>query len=259
VTQLNRDDEFLLVACDGLFDIFMDDVAVEIAKGIPDPLNAATRLKDQAFVSGSTDNISVVVINLRGVFSNIEPLPSHDPVVIRGLWTPPENPVEPVQDTENPNPTEQSSPAASENPEKSAQPEVVVEQKSESNPDSGVAVEKDESKLEAETPENASAPVASPENQNVEPEQSAQNQEEKSQNAIVPEASKSGSDSSNDSEVVPEQSSVKDVPVQNQNQDKDEDPQNSNSDSELYNSDTSTGEPDDDYSDEEDEQSAGQD
>lgn len=90
VTQLNKNDEFLLIACDGLFDIFMDDVAVAIALGIPDPTNAAARLKEQAFISGSTDNISVVMVNLRGVFSHIEPLPEHDPVVIRGLWTPDE-------------------------------------------------------------------------------------------------------------------------------------------------------------------------
>eukprot|EP00339_Tiarina_fusa_P022671 CAMPEP_0117003126 /NCGR_PEP_ID=MMETSP0472-20121206/4544_1 /TAXON_ID=693140 ORGANISM="Tiarina fusus, Strain LIS" /NCGR_SAMPLE_ID=MMETSP0472 /ASSEMBLY_ACC=CAM_ASM_000603 /LENGTH=352 /DNA_ID=CAMNT_0004703659 /DNA_START=811 /DNA_END=1865 /DNA_ORIENTATION=- len=87
VTHLNETDEFLLIACDGLFDVFSDDVAVEKILGMKDPVEAAMKLKDEAFDAGSTDNISVVVVRL-GDNHTMKPKPEHDPVVARGLWKP---------------------------------------------------------------------------------------------------------------------------------------------------------------------------
>merc|ERR1712137_81092 len=85
VTHLNKDDEFLLIACDGLFDVFSDDVVVEKIRGMEDPKAAAIKLKEEAFNAGSTDNISVVVIRL-GDNHNIPPAPEHEPIVEKGLW-----------------------------------------------------------------------------------------------------------------------------------------------------------------------------
>eukprot|EP00339_Tiarina_fusa_P029947 CAMPEP_0117041644 /NCGR_PEP_ID=MMETSP0472-20121206/29060_1 /TAXON_ID=693140 ORGANISM="Tiarina fusus, Strain LIS" /NCGR_SAMPLE_ID=MMETSP0472 /ASSEMBLY_ACC=CAM_ASM_000603 /LENGTH=86 /DNA_ID=CAMNT_0004752691 /DNA_START=270 /DNA_END=526 /DNA_ORIENTATION=- len=52
-----------------------------------DPVEAAMKLKDEAFDAGSTDNISVVVVRL-GDNHTMKPKPEHDPVVARGLWKP---------------------------------------------------------------------------------------------------------------------------------------------------------------------------
>lgn len=87
VTHLNSDDEFLLIACDGVFDVFSDDAACEKIKDISDPKQASQLLKAAAFDNGSTDNISVVVIRL-GDNHKIDPLPEHEPIIARGLWEP---------------------------------------------------------------------------------------------------------------------------------------------------------------------------
>jgi len=63
-TDLKDDDEFIVIACDGLFDVFPDDVVVTIARGEKDPEKASDRLSRQAYGAGSTDNISVVVVRL---------------------------------------------------------------------------------------------------------------------------------------------------------------------------------------------------
>ena len=86
VTPLNKSDDYLLIACDGLFDIFTDDVAITIANGFNNPQDAAVKLKDQAFASGSTDNISVIIVNFNNQFSSIDESPDHAPAIKRGLW-----------------------------------------------------------------------------------------------------------------------------------------------------------------------------
>jgi protein phosphatase PTC1 len=65
VTDMTDDDTILILACDGLFDIFTDQVAVQIARANPDPVVASKKLVDQAYISGSTDNISCLVVRLR--------------------------------------------------------------------------------------------------------------------------------------------------------------------------------------------------
>eukprot|EP00002_Diphylleia_rotans_P034177 TRINITY_DN7326_c0_g1_i1.p1 TRINITY_DN7326_c0_g1~~TRINITY_DN7326_c0_g1_i1.p1 ORF type:complete len:975 (-),score=205.24 TRINITY_DN7326_c0_g1_i1:264-3188(-) len=62
-------DKFLVIACDGLFDVMsnqqvVDHVRVECAKTTPSATAAACRLRDMAYQLGSTDNISVVVVFL---------------------------------------------------------------------------------------------------------------------------------------------------------------------------------------------------
>jgi protein phosphatase 1L len=54
----------LILACDGLWDVLSDEEAVEIAAQHGDPERAATKLRNKAFSLGSTDNISVMVVQL---------------------------------------------------------------------------------------------------------------------------------------------------------------------------------------------------
>jgi len=59
-------DNFLILACDGLWDKVSDEQAVSLVKPSMDEEQAAVVLRDFAFAEGSTDNISVVVVR----FSN---------------------------------------------------------------------------------------------------------------------------------------------------------------------------------------------
>jgi len=64
VTQLQPEDEFLIVACDGVWDILEDQNAVDLIRNMndKDAVTAAEELRNGAFNGGSNDNISVVVI-----------------------------------------------------------------------------------------------------------------------------------------------------------------------------------------------------
>eukprot|EP00004_Rigifila_ramosa_P010996 TRINITY_DN2318_c0_g1_i6.p1 TRINITY_DN2318_c0_g1~~TRINITY_DN2318_c0_g1_i6.p1 ORF type:complete len:632 (-),score=143.60 TRINITY_DN2318_c0_g1_i6:100-1968(-) len=63
--EQNRNASVVIVACDGVWDVITDELAVEIVsefKGSPE--EAARQLRNAAFDMGSTDNISVVVVVL---------------------------------------------------------------------------------------------------------------------------------------------------------------------------------------------------
>jgi len=62
--ELKEDDRFLILACDGLWDVMSNTKAVEIVDKYRDPVRAAAALRDYAFLLGSTDNISVIVYRL---------------------------------------------------------------------------------------------------------------------------------------------------------------------------------------------------
>jgi serine/threonine protein phosphatase PrpC len=53
------------MACDGLWDVMDDQYAVDVARSIEDPRRAAVRLRDLAYQTGSTDNISVTVVRIK--------------------------------------------------------------------------------------------------------------------------------------------------------------------------------------------------
>ena len=57
-----RDDEFAILACDGVWDVLTSAQAVALVRGVRDPGRAACVLRDYAHFLGSTDNISVVVL-----------------------------------------------------------------------------------------------------------------------------------------------------------------------------------------------------
>lgn len=65
-------DEFLIIACDGIWDVVSDQDAVDLIKDEQDPRVASVKLRDHAYSTGSTDNISVAVVRLRKTVGNEE-------------------------------------------------------------------------------------------------------------------------------------------------------------------------------------------
>lgn len=64
--ELDDSDEFVIFACDGLWDVLSDDDAVRIARDAlakpgATPATVSLLLRDWAYLSGSADNISVIV------------------------------------------------------------------------------------------------------------------------------------------------------------------------------------------------------
>ena len=63
-TFIGDDADFLIVACDGLFDVVEDQEACDIVNSYPIASSAMT-LRDYAYLLNSGDNISVIVIHFR--------------------------------------------------------------------------------------------------------------------------------------------------------------------------------------------------
>jgi serine/threonine protein phosphatase PrpC len=64
-TTLTDDDTFLIVACDGLWDVVDDQDAVDLVKDVQDPIDMSQRLLQHALSNFSTDNTSVMVVRFR--------------------------------------------------------------------------------------------------------------------------------------------------------------------------------------------------
>ena len=62
--ELEADDEFIVIGCDGVYDVFDDQQVVDIVRKAS-PHNAATVLRDYAYHHGSNDNISAIVVHLK--------------------------------------------------------------------------------------------------------------------------------------------------------------------------------------------------
>jgi Leucine-rich repeat (LRR) protein/serine/threonine protein phosphatase PrpC len=67
--NLRPEDEYLILACDGLWDVVNnDEVPRIIGEERPlDPARAAIRLRDHAILMGSSDNVSALVVSLAGI------------------------------------------------------------------------------------------------------------------------------------------------------------------------------------------------
>lgn len=65
VVTIKEEMEFIIIACDGLWDVISSEMAVKIVKEENDPVKAAVILKDYAYSLGSTDNISVIVYRFK--------------------------------------------------------------------------------------------------------------------------------------------------------------------------------------------------
>src|SRR5689334_5140215 len=64
--EITADDEFLILACDGLWDVFDNQDAVDVVRmsleGHRDPKKATEDLVDEALRNGSMYNISVLIV-----------------------------------------------------------------------------------------------------------------------------------------------------------------------------------------------------
>ena len=67
--DLTPDDAFIILACDGVWDVITDQDACDIVASEIDPLIAARKLRDTAFEKRSFDNISVIVVFLSEAFA----------------------------------------------------------------------------------------------------------------------------------------------------------------------------------------------
>lgn len=65
VVEIEEKSKFLILACDGLWDVMSDQEAVDLIFEENDPSKAAEVLRDEAFNRKSTDNISVIVVFLK--------------------------------------------------------------------------------------------------------------------------------------------------------------------------------------------------
>ncbi|GAA5847842.1 hypothetical protein JCM9279_006661 [Rhodotorula babjevae] len=63
-TTLGPQDEWLIVACDGLWDVCSDQEAVDLIKDVECPQEASQKLLDHALSSFSTDNLSILCVRL---------------------------------------------------------------------------------------------------------------------------------------------------------------------------------------------------
>ncbi|KAK9702737.1 mgpp2cl-1, protein phosphatase 2C-like protein 1 [Basidiobolus ranarum] len=61
---LSSQDPFLILACDGLWDVCSDQEAIDLIADIEDPQEASDKLLDYALRNFSTDNLSVMVVRL---------------------------------------------------------------------------------------------------------------------------------------------------------------------------------------------------
>jgi protein phosphatase 1L len=59
---IERDDEFIIMASDGVWDVFSNEAAVELVREIASPEEAAVLLTKEAILRGSLDNLSCVVV-----------------------------------------------------------------------------------------------------------------------------------------------------------------------------------------------------
>lgn len=57
-------DEFIIIACDGLWDVCSDQDAVDLVRNVADPSAAAKLLVDHALSRFSTDNLSCMIVRL---------------------------------------------------------------------------------------------------------------------------------------------------------------------------------------------------
>ena len=69
-SHLTHVDEFLILACDGVWDVMSSQQAIDTVRGNlfrnnEDAELASKALAEEAFRKGSTDNISVVVVNFK--------------------------------------------------------------------------------------------------------------------------------------------------------------------------------------------------
>jgi protein phosphatase PTC1 len=68
-TELGSEDEFLILACDGLWDITGDQGAIDLIRHIPDAQAAAETLVKHALERQTNDNVTVLVVRFKALGS----------------------------------------------------------------------------------------------------------------------------------------------------------------------------------------------
>ncbi len=66
-TILTDENEIVVLACDGVWDVMTDQEVIETVRAIEDPQTASEVLVDRAIEKGSEDNISAIVIRIKNV------------------------------------------------------------------------------------------------------------------------------------------------------------------------------------------------
>lgn len=62
--DIDENDQYLIIGCDGVFDVLSNDEVANIAYNSYSPNDAAHQIRNAAFGVGSNDNISVIVVDL---------------------------------------------------------------------------------------------------------------------------------------------------------------------------------------------------
>ncbi|MCX7857724.1 MAG: protein phosphatase 2C domain-containing protein [Deltaproteobacteria bacterium] len=62
---LSEENDYVIIACDGVWDVLEPENVIRIARSVLDPQDIANRIMKEAMYSGSTDNITVIVVDLR--------------------------------------------------------------------------------------------------------------------------------------------------------------------------------------------------
>ncbi|KAJ4907550.1 putative protein phosphatase 2C 76 [Raphanus sativus] len=77
--EIDHEDEFLVLASDGLWDVVPNEDAVSLAQSEEEPEAAARKLTDTAFARGSADNITCIVVKFRHDKTESQPNPEAEP------------------------------------------------------------------------------------------------------------------------------------------------------------------------------------
>lgn len=68
--HLGTENDYAILACDGVWDVLTPDDAIKTARIFTDPKRAAEEISRKAIHHGSTDNITVIVLDLREYVKN---------------------------------------------------------------------------------------------------------------------------------------------------------------------------------------------
>lgn len=71
IGYLGKENDFAVIACDGVWDVLSPDIVLAIVRAAEDVQSAAESIKTSAIDSGSTDNVTVVVLDMREYTSNL--------------------------------------------------------------------------------------------------------------------------------------------------------------------------------------------
>jgi len=66
-TELCDEDEFLVLACDGLWDVTNDQSAIDLVRDVSDAQQASSKLLKHALSHHTTDNVTVIVVRFKHI------------------------------------------------------------------------------------------------------------------------------------------------------------------------------------------------